>query len=100
VATWREGLFVLAGEALDQELRNQSIRALAPDGRGGALAIVNGRCSTGMVGCHVAPRSAGIPRSIAKVHVGCVHPDIGRLVNRMISFPARESGQRARGAVR
>jgi hypothetical protein len=28
----------------------------------------------------------------------CVHPDIGRIV-RMISFPARESGQRARRAV-
>ena len=43
VATWRDGLFVLAGETLDQELRNQSVRALAPDGRGGALAIVDGR---------------------------------------------------------
>ena len=42
VATWRDGLFVLAGETLDQELRNQSVRALAP-GRGGALAILNGR---------------------------------------------------------
>jgi hypothetical protein len=43
VATWRDGLFVVAGETLDQELRNQSVRALAPDGRGGALAIVNSR---------------------------------------------------------
>ena len=43
VATWRDGLFVVAGETLDQELRNQSVGALAPDGRGGALAIVNGR---------------------------------------------------------
>jgi hypothetical protein len=43
VATWRDGLFVLAGETLDQELRDQSVRALAPDGRDGALAIVNGR---------------------------------------------------------
>ena len=43
VATWRDGLFVLAGEILDQELGNQSVRALAPDGGGGALAIVNGR---------------------------------------------------------
>src|SRR6187200_2999288 len=32
VATWRDGLFVLAGEILDQELGNQSVRALAPDG--------------------------------------------------------------------
>lgn len=43
VATWQDGLFVVGGETLDQELRNQSVRALAPDGRGGALAIVDGR---------------------------------------------------------
>ena len=30
----------------------------------------------------------------------CVHPDIDLVVVRMISFPARESGQRARKAVR
>ncbi len=42
-ATWRDGLFVIAGETLHQEFRNQSVRALAPDGRGGALAIVDGR---------------------------------------------------------
>jgi hypothetical protein len=42
VATWRDGLFVV-GETIDRELRNQSVGALAPDGRGGALAIVNGR---------------------------------------------------------
>jgi hypothetical protein len=43
VATWRDGLFVAAGETLEQELCTQSVRALAPDGGGGALAIVNGR---------------------------------------------------------
>jgi hypothetical protein len=43
VATWQDGLFVLAGETLDPELPNQSVRALAPDGQGGALAIVDGR---------------------------------------------------------
>jgi hypothetical protein len=43
VATWRDGLFVVGGETIDQELRNQSVRALAPDGRGGALVIVNAR---------------------------------------------------------
>jgi hypothetical protein len=42
VATWRDGLFVLADETVDQEHRNRSIRGLAPDGRGGALAIVDG----------------------------------------------------------
>ena len=43
VATWRDGLFVVSGETRDQELGTQSVRALAPDGQGGALAIVNGR---------------------------------------------------------
>jgi photosystem II stability/assembly factor-like uncharacterized protein len=43
VATWREGLFVFAGETRAQELGDQSINALAPDGRDGALAIVGGR---------------------------------------------------------
>jgi hypothetical protein len=42
VATWRDGLFVVAGEACQHELRDQSVRALAPDRQGGALAIVNG----------------------------------------------------------
>src|SRR5258708_25585536 len=42
VATWRDGLFVVAGETPEQELGNQSVRALTPDGHGGALAIVNG----------------------------------------------------------
>jgi hypothetical protein len=42
VATWQDGLFVVSA-AVDQELPGQSVRALAPDGRGGALAIVNGR---------------------------------------------------------
>jgi hypothetical protein len=42
VATWRDGVFVVAGETLDQELGNQSVRALIPDGPGCALAIVNG----------------------------------------------------------
>jgi hypothetical protein len=43
VATWRDGLFVVAGETRDQELRSQSVRALAADGQGGALAVVGGR---------------------------------------------------------
>ena len=43
VATWRDGLFVVSGEVRGQELAHQSVRGLAPDGCGGALAIVNGR---------------------------------------------------------
>jgi hypothetical protein len=43
VATWRDGLFIGGGETPGHELAHQSVRALAPDGNGGALAIVNGR---------------------------------------------------------
>lgn len=43
VASWDDGLFVVRGETSAQEVVNQSVRALAPDGHGGALAIVNGR---------------------------------------------------------
>ena len=42
VATWRDGLFVVSGGTRDQELANHSARALAPDGHGGALAIIDG----------------------------------------------------------
>jgi hypothetical protein len=43
VATWDDGLYVVAEPTRDQEMAGQSIRTLAPDGRGGALAIVGGR---------------------------------------------------------
>jgi len=43
LATWRDGLFVVVGGIRGHELDDQSVRALAPDGHGGALAIVNGR---------------------------------------------------------
>jgi hypothetical protein len=43
VATWGDGLFVVGGETLGEELAHQSVRALVPDGHGGALAIVDGR---------------------------------------------------------
>jgi len=43
VATWGDGLFVVGGEPLGEELAHQSVRALAPDGHGGALAIVDRR---------------------------------------------------------
>lgn len=41
-ATWSNGVFVFAGETRSQELAGHSVRALAPDHRGGALAIVDG----------------------------------------------------------
>lgn len=43
VATWRDGLFVVSGGTRDQEFANHSVRTLAPDGDGGALAIIDGR---------------------------------------------------------
>jgi hypothetical protein len=42
VATWGDGLFVVTGETTRHELAGQPVTALAPDGRGGALVIVNG----------------------------------------------------------
>lgn len=40
VATWGDGLFAVPGDGRTQEIANQRARGLAPDGRGGALAIV------------------------------------------------------------
>jgi hypothetical protein len=42
VATWREGVFVVTGNTSHLELAGQAVRGLAPDGNGGALAIVGG----------------------------------------------------------
>ena len=41
-ATWDDGLFVHSGSERRHELAGQAIAALAPDGNGGALAIVAG----------------------------------------------------------
>ncbi|HEY1764152.1 MAG TPA: hypothetical protein VGF85_04455 [Opitutaceae bacterium] len=40
VSTWGDGLFTFTGDGRTQEIENQPVRGLAPDGRGGALAIV------------------------------------------------------------
>jgi hypothetical protein len=40
VATWGDGLFAVTGDGRTQEIANQPVRGLAPDGHGGALAIV------------------------------------------------------------
>jgi hypothetical protein len=42
VSTWSDGVFALTGEARDKELAGRSVKALASDGRDGALAIVDG----------------------------------------------------------
>jgi hypothetical protein len=41
VATWSDGLFAINGPMRTQEIVDQPVRGLAPDGRGGALAIVD-----------------------------------------------------------
>ena len=41
-ATWGDGLFVVTGETIRHELAGQPVVALASDGQGGALAIVDG----------------------------------------------------------
>ena len=40
VATWGDGLFAVSGDGRTHEIANQPVRGLAPDGRGGGLAIV------------------------------------------------------------
>lgn len=42
VATWADGVFAFTGQTRRQELAGQSVGALAPDGHGHALAIVEG----------------------------------------------------------
>ena len=43
VSMWGGGLFAVTGDGQTQEIANQPVRGLAPDGYGGALAIVGGR---------------------------------------------------------
>lgn len=40
--TWNHGLFAVTGNGCREEIAALSVRGLAPDGRGGALAIVGG----------------------------------------------------------
>jgi hypothetical protein len=42
LATWSHGLFAVTPSGHRQEIEDLSVRGLAPDGRGGALAIVGG----------------------------------------------------------
>jgi len=67
VATWQDGLFVV-GDTLNQEFRGQSIRSLAPDGRGGALAIVDGRARAL---CRRAPDGAWITIATTELELSC-----------------------------
>ena len=40
LATWSDGLFAFNGDGHSHEIPNVSVRGLAPDGNGGALAIL------------------------------------------------------------
>jgi hypothetical protein len=42
VATWRDGLIAINGANFARELQGQSVKGLASDGQGGALAVVDG----------------------------------------------------------
>lgn len=42
IATWSDGVHALDGHGRQQELAGRAVRGLAADGRGGALAIVDG----------------------------------------------------------
>lgn len=66
VATWRAGLFVVSGETPQQELANHSVRALAPDGNGGALAIVDGRSL-----CRRTPAGVWSTIATAELNLAC-----------------------------
>ena len=69
VATWRAGLFVVSGVTPQQEMANHSVRALAPDGHGGALAIVDGRSL-----CRRAPAGVWSTIATAEMNLACCVP--------------------------
>jgi hypothetical protein len=66
VSTWGNGLFALVGEARDHELAGQSVRGLTPDGRGGALAIVDGHAL-----CRRAAGGAWSTLATAEAELAC-----------------------------
>ena len=66
VATWTDGLFVMAGDTQGQELKAQPVRGLAADGQGGVLAIVNGRSL-----CRRGPDAAWRTIALTKMDLAC-----------------------------
>ena len=66
VATWGDGLFAVTGDGRTQEIANQPVRGLAPDGRGGALAIV-GRHSL----CRRAPSGEWATVATSEFELSC-----------------------------
>jgi hypothetical protein len=66
VATWGDGLFAFTGQTRRQEIANQPVRGLAPDGRGGALVIVGGH-----VLCRRTPNSEWITVATSEFELAC-----------------------------
>ncbi len=66
VATWGDGLFAVTGDGRTQEIANQPVRGLAPDGRGGALAIA-GRHSL----CRRAPSGGWTTVATSEFELSC-----------------------------
>jgi hypothetical protein len=66
VATWSDGLFAVTGDGRTQEFANQPVRGLAPDGRGGALAIVGGHSL-----CRRAPSGEWATVATSKFELSC-----------------------------
>ena len=66
VATWGDGLFAITDDGRTQEIANQPVRGLAPDGRGGAIAIV-GRHSL----CRRAPSGEWATVAASEFELSC-----------------------------
>ena len=66
VATWGAGVFAVSSGARQQELANHSVRTLAPDGHGGAVAIVDGHSL-----CRRAPTSAWSTIATVEMNLAC-----------------------------
>jgi hypothetical protein len=66
VATWSDGLFAVTGDGRTQEIASQPVRGLAPDGRGGVLAIV-GRHSL----CRRAPDGEWATVATSEFELSC-----------------------------
>lgn len=66
MTTWGDGLFVVTGDSLRQELAGRSAAGVIADGRGGALAIVDGRTL-----CRRAPEGEWRPLATTEVNLAC-----------------------------
>jgi hypothetical protein len=66
VATWGEGLFAITGDERTQEIADQPVRGLAPDERGGALAIVGGQTL-----CRRAPSGEWATIATSELELSC-----------------------------